>query len=178
MGIHPAKAQLSTTESNMTTELISNLTTAQVVSLTLQGHLKLDADGTVVYTDKAARAADRDATKARRQGVLTELTEFFASPQGQQFKFFSIKPTGGSFAAAAAPINRYVEASREDILWSLKQLEKNGQARQVGIKAVEDAEGKKTPKVVAPSEVNNFQRRWVHEVPAAEVEAEDEQSEA
>ena len=161
----------------MTNEQILALSTAEVVNLTLQGHLAIK-DGEVVFTDKAARAAERGAVKARRQGVLAELTEFFASPDGQRFKFFSIKPTGGSFAAAAAPINRYVEASREDILWSLKQLEKDGQARQVGIKAVEDEDGKKFPQVVSPSEVNNFQRRWVHSVPAAEVEAEDEQSEA
>jgi len=161
----------------MTNEQILALSTAEVVTLTLQGHLAIK-DGEVVFTDKAARAAERGAVKARRQGVLAELTEFFASPKGQGFKFFSIKPTSGSFAAAAAPINRFVQASREDILWSLKQLEKKGLAAQVGIRAEEDDDGNKFPVIVDPSEVNNFQRRWVHTVPAAEVEAEDEQSEA
>ena len=161
----------------MTNEQILALSTAEVVNLTLQGHLAIK-DGAVVFTDKAARAAERGAVKARRQGVLEDLTEFFASPKGQSFKFFSIKPTSGSFAAAAAPINRFVEASRVDILWSLKQLEKKGLARQIGVRAVEDEDGNKFPQIVDASLVNNFQRRWAHNVPAAEVEAEDEQSEA
>ena len=161
----------------MTNEQILALSTAEVVNLTLQGHLAIK-DGAVVFTDKAARAAERVAVKARRQGVLEDLTEFFASPKGQSFKFFSIKPTSGSFAAAAAPINRFVEASREDILWSLKQLEKKGLARQIGVLAVEDEDGNKFPQIVDASLVNNFQRRWAHNVPAAEVVAEDEQSEA
>ena len=158
----------------MTPSQIAKLSTAQVVSLTLKGHLAV-SDGEVVFTDKAARAADRDAAKARRATVLSELTEFFASPAGQKPQFFSIKPTSGSFAAAAAPINTHVEASREDILWSLKQLEKSGLAEQVGVKAEEaEIEGKtiRVPVIVDPSEVNNFQRRWVHTVPAAEVEDE------
>ena len=75
------------------------------------------------------------------------------------------------FAACARAINANVEASREDILWSLKQLEKKGLARQVGIKAeiVADDRGIdiKRPKVVDVSEVNNFQRRWVHTIEAA-----------
>ena len=162
----------------MTPSQISKLSTARVVELTLKGHLAISA-GEVVFTDKAARAADRAADKARRANVLSELTEFFASPAGQKPQFFSIKPTSGSFAAAAAPINRSVSASREDILWSLKQLEKVGLAEQVGVKAEEvEAEGKtiRVPVIVDASEVNNFQRRWVHTVAAAEVE--DETSEA
>ena len=113
---------------------ISELTLAQVISLTQAGLIGLK-DGTPVYTSKAAKAAKAAANKARRQGVLSEVTEFFASPVGQSTKFFSIKPTSGMFAACARAINANVEASREDILWSLKQLEKQGLARQVGIKA-------------------------------------------
>ena len=102
---------------------ISELTLAQVISLTQAGLIGLK-DGSPVYTQKADRAAKAGATKARRQGVLAEVTEFFASPQGQNAKFFSVKPTSGMFAACALAINTKVEASREDILWSLKQLEK------------------------------------------------------
>ena len=158
----------------MTPEQIANLSTAQVISLTLKGHLALDASGAAVFTDKAAKAVAREAVKARRAAVLEELTEFFTTPKGQTVRFWSIKPTSGSFAAAAAPINRFVEASREDILWSLKQLEKKGLARQVGIKSELDEDGNKFPVVVEPHEVNNFQRRWVHSVEAAPEEEEAE----
>ena len=144
---------------------ISELTLAQVISLTQAGLIGLK-DGAPVYTDKADRAAKAGATKARRQGVLAEVTEFFASPQGQNAKFFSVKPTSGMFAACALAINTKVEASREDILWSLKQLEKSGLARQVGIKSKEE-DGKKFMVVVPVAEVNNFQRRWVHTIEAA-----------
>ena len=112
---------------------ISELTLAEVISLTQAGLIGLK-DGAPVYTDKADRAAKAGATKARRQAVLAEVTEFFASPRGQRAKFFSVKPTSGMFAACAVAINQNVEASREDILWSLKQLEKKGLAKQVGIK--------------------------------------------
>ena len=144
---------------------ISELTLAQVISLTQAGLIGLK-DGSPVYTDKADRAAKAGATKARRQGVLSEVTEFFASPQGQNAKFFSVKPTSGMFAACALAINTKVQASREDILWSLKQLEKSGLARQVGIKSKEE-DGKKFMVVVPVAEVNNFQRRWVHTIEAA-----------
>ena len=144
---------------------ISELTLAQVISLTQAGLIGLK-DGAPVYTDKADRAAKAGATKARRQGVLAEVTEFFASPQGQNAKFFSVKPTSGMFAACALAINTKVQASREDILWSLKQLEKTGLARQVGIKSKEE-DGKKFMVVVPVAEVNNFQRRWVHTIEAA-----------
>ena len=147
---------------------ISELTLAQVISLTQAGLIGLK-DGAPVYTDKADRAAKAGATKARRQGVLAEVTEFFASPQGQNAKFFSVKPTSGMFAACALAINTKVEASREDILWSLKQLEKSGLARQVGIKSKEE-DGKKFMVVVPVAEVNNFQRRWVHTIEAAPAE--------
>ena len=147
---------------------ISELTLAQVISLTQAGLIGLK-DGAPVYTDKADRAAKAGATKARRQGVLSEVTEFFASPQGQNAKFFSVKPTSGMFAACALAINTKVEASREDILWSLKQLEKSGLARQVGIKSKEE-DGKKFMVVVPVAEVNNFQRRWVHTIEAAPAE--------
>jgi hypothetical protein len=164
----------------MTPSQISKLSTTQLVSLTLKGHLGIsDSTGEVVFTDKAARAADRSVIKARRANVLSELTEFFTSPAGQAASFFSIKPTSGSFAAASFAINSAVEASREDILWSLKQLEKSGLAEQVGVKATEvEVDGKtiRVPAIVDASEVNNFQRRWVHTVPAAEVE--DETAEA
>ena len=147
---------------------ISELTLAQVISLTQAGLIGLK-DGAPVYTDKADRAAKAGATKARRQGVLAEVTEFFASPQGQNAKFFSVKPTSGMFAACALAINTQVQASREDILWSLKQLEKQGLASQVGIKSKEE-DGKKFMAVVPVSEVNNFQRRWVHTIEAAPAE--------
>ena len=147
---------------------ISELTLAQVISLTQAGLIGLK-DGSPVYTDKADRAAKAGATKARRQGVLSEVTEFFASPQGQNAKFFSVKPTSGMFAACALAINTKVEASREDILWSLKQLEKQGLASQVGIKSKEE-DGKKFMVVVPVAEVNNFQRRWVHTIEAAPAE--------
>ena len=147
---------------------ISELTLAQVISLTQAGLIGLK-DGAPVYTDKADRAAKAGATKARRQGVLAEVTEFFASPQGQNAKFFSVKPTSGMFAACALAINTKVQASREDILWSLKQLEKSGLARQVGIKSKEE-DGKKFMVVVPVAEVNNFQRRWVHTIEAAPAE--------
>ena len=150
---------------NPTQTPISELTLAQVISLTQAGLIGLK-DGSPVYTDKADRAAKAGATKARRQGVLSEVTEFFASPQGQNAKFFSVKPTSGMFAACALAINTKVEASREDILWSLKQLEKSGLARQVGIKSKEE-DGKKFMVVVPVAEVNNFQRRWVHTIEAA-----------
>jgi len=147
---------------------ISELTLAQVISLTQAGLIGLK-DGSPVYTDKADRAAKAGATKARRQGVLSEVTEFFASPQGQNAKFFSVKPTSGMFAACALAINTKVQASREDILWSLKQLEKQGLASQVGIKSKEE-DGKKFMVVVPVAEVNNFQRRWVHTIEAAPAE--------
>ena len=147
---------------------ISELTLAQVISLTQAGLIGLK-DGAPVYTQKADRAAKAGATKARRQGVLSEVTDFFASPQGQNAKFFSVKPTSGMFAACALAINTKVQASREDILWSLKQLEKTGLARQVGIKSKEE-DGKKFMVVVPVAEVNNFQRRWVHTVEAAPAE--------
>ena len=158
---------------NPTQTPISELTLAQVVSLTQAGLIGLK-DGAPVYTDKADRAAKAGATKARRQGVLDSVTEFFASPQGQNAKFFSVKPTAGMFAACAVAINQNVEASREDILWSLKQLEKKGLAKQVGIKGkvVGDDRGieKKMMVIVPVSEVNNFQRRWVHSIEAAPAE--------
>jgi len=158
---------------NPTQTPISELTLAQVISLTQAGLIGLK-DGSPVYTSKADKAAKAGATKARRQGVLSEVTEFFASPIGQSTKFFSIKPTSGMFAACARAINANVEASREDILWSLKQLEKQGLARQVGIKAEIIANDRgvdiKRPKVVDVSEVNNFQRRWVHSIEAAPAE--------
>ena len=150
---------------NPTQTPISELTLAQVISLTQAGLIGLK-DGSPVYTDKADRAAKAGATKARRQGVLSEVTAFFASPQGQNAKFFSVKPTSGMFAACALAINTKVQASREDILWSLKQLEKQGLASQVGIKSKEE-DGKKFMAVVPVSEVNNFQRRWVHSIEAA-----------
>ena len=152
---------------------ISELTLAQVISLTQAGLIGLK-DGSPVYTQKADRDAKAGATKARRQGVLAEVTEFFASPQGQNAKFFSVKPTSGMFAACALAINTKVEASREDILWSLKQLEKSGLARQVGIKSKEE-DGKKFMVVVPVAEVNNFQRRWVHSIEA--VPAQDDSAE-
>ena len=147
---------------------ISELTLAQVISLTQAGLIGLK-DGAPVYTGKADRAAKAGATKARRQGVLAEVTEFFASPQGQNAKFFSVKPTSGMFAACALAINTKVQASREHILWSLKQLEKSGLASQVGIKSKEE-DGKKFMVVVPVAEVNNFQRRWVHTIEAAPAE--------
>ena len=153
---------------NPTQTPISELTLAQVISLTQAGLIGLK-DGSPVYTSKADKAAKAGATKARRQGVLSEVTEFFASPQGQNAKFFSVKPTSGMFAACALAINTKVEASREDILWSLKQLEKSGLARQVGIKSKEE-DGKKFMVVVPVAEVNNFQRRWVHTIEAAPAE--------
>ena len=168
---------------NPTQTPISELTLAQVISLTQAGLIGLK-DGSPVYTSKADKAAKAGATKARRQGVLSEVTEFFASPIGQSTKFFSIKPTSGMFAACARAINANVEASREDILWSLKQLEKQGLARQVGIKAEIIANDRgvdiKRPKVVDVAEVNNFQRRWVHSIEAAPAEdapAQDESAE-
>jgi hypothetical protein len=149
---------------------IADLTLAQVISLTQAGLIGLK-DGAPVYTEKADRAAKAGATKARRQAVLADVTEFFASPRGQKAKFFSVKPTSGMFAACAVAINQNVEASREDILWSLKQLEKKGLAKQVGIKGkvVGDDRGieKKVMVIVPVSEVNNFQRRWVHSIEAA-----------
>ena len=152
---------------------ITDLTLAEVISLTQAGLIGLQ-DGVPVYTDKADRAAKAGATKARRQGVLAEVTEFFASPQGQKAKFFSVKPTSGMFAACAVAINQNVEASREDILWSLKQLEKKGLAKQVGIKGKVVGEDRGLPKkvmvIVPVAEVNNFQRRWVHSIEAAPAE--------
>jgi len=153
---------------NPTQTPISELTLAQVISLTQAGLIGLK-DGSPVYTSKADKAAKAGATKARRQGVLAEVTEFFASPQGQNAKFFSVKPTSGMFAACALAINTKVQASREDILWSLKQLEKTGLASQVGIKSKEE-DGKKFMVVVPVAEVNNFQRRWVHTIEAAPAE--------
>ena len=153
---------------NPTQTPISELTLAQVISLTQAGLIGLK-DGSPVYTSKADKAAKAGATKARRQGVLSEVTEFFASPQGQNAKFFSVKPTSGMFAACALAINTKVEASREDILWSLKQLEKQGLASQVGIKSKEE-DGKKFMAVVPVAEVNNFQRRRVHTIEAAPAE--------
>ena len=152
---------------------IADLTLAQVISLTQAGLIGLK-DGEAVYTEKADRAAKAGATKARRQAVLADVTEFFASPRGQRAKFFSVKPTSGMFAACAVAINQNVEASREDILWSLKQLEKKGLARQVGIKGKvvgEDRGIEKKVMVIVPvSEVNNFQRHWVHSIEAAPAE--------
>ena len=153
---------------NNTQTPISELTLAQVISLTQAGLIGLK-DGAPVYTDKADRAAKAGATKARRQGVLAEVTEFFASPQGQKAKFFSVKPTSGMFAACATAINMHVEATREDILWSLKQLEKKGLAKQVGITSKIEND-KKFMVVVPVAEVNNFQRRWVHTIEAAPAE--------
>jgi hypothetical protein len=155
---------------NPTQTPIVDLSLAQVISLTQAGLISLK-DGAPVYTGKADRAAKAGATKARRQDVLTEVTAFFASPIGQTTQFFSIKPTSGMFASSARAINADVEASREDILWSLKQLEKQGMAKQVGIKAKvmsDDQHGSyKVPVVVPVAEVNNFQRRWVHTIEAA-----------
>ena len=147
---------------------ITDLTLAEVISLTQAGLIGLK-DGAPVYTEKADRAAKAGATKARRQGVLAEVTEFFSSPQGQKAKFFSVKPTSGMFAACATAINMHVEASREDILWSLKQLEKKGLAKQVGITSKIEND-KKFMVVVPVAEVNNFQRRWVHTIEAAPAE--------
>jgi hypothetical protein len=158
---------------NNTQTPISELTLAQVISLTQAGLIGLK-DGEPVYTDKADRAAKAGATKARRQAVLSEVTEFFASPRGQKAKFFSVKPTSGMFAACAIAINQHVDATREDILWSLKQLEKKGLAKQVGIKGKIVGEDRGLPKkemvVVPVAEVNNFQRRWVHSIEAAPAE--------
>ena len=152
---------------------ITDLTLAQVISLTQAGLIGLQ-DGVPVYTQKADRAAKAGATKARRQAVLSEVTEFFASPRGQKAKFFSVKPTSGMFAACAVAINQNVEASREDILWSLKQLEKQGLAKQVGIKGEVVGENRGLPVkrmiIVPVAEVNNFQRRWVHSIEAAPAE--------
>ena len=152
---------------------IADLTLAEVISLTQAGLIGLK-DGAPVYTDKADRAAKAGATKARRQAVLADVTEFFASPAGQKPRFFSVKPTSGMFAACAMAINTQVQASREDILWSLKQLEKQGLARQVGIKGEVVADDRgidiKRMIVVPVSEVNNFQRRWVHSIEAAPAE--------
>ena len=102
---------------NPTQTPISELTLAQVISLTQAGLIGLK-DGAPVYTGKADRAAKAGATKARRQGVLSEVTEFFASPIGQSTKFFSIKPTSGMFAACARAINANVEASREAVSYT------------------------------------------------------------
>ena len=147
---------------------ITDLTLAEVISLTQAGLIGLK-DGAPAYTDKADRAAKAGATKARRQAVLANVTEFFASPQGQKAKFFSVKPTSGMFAACATAINMHVEATREDILWSLKQLEKKGLAKQVGITSKIEND-KKFMVVVPVAEVNNFQRRWVHSIEAAPAE--------
>jgi hypothetical protein len=155
---------------------ISKLKTAEIIALTLAGHLVLK-DGKAAYSDKADRAAAREATKARRQDVLDQVTAFFGTVRGQSTKFYSIKPTGGSFAAKALAINQFVEASREDILWSLKQLEKEGLARQVGIKSETNEDGDKYPVVVDPTAVNNFQRRWIHSVEPARAQDEDAQDE-
>ena len=157
---------------------ITDLTLAEVISLTQAGLIGLK-DGEAVYTEKADRAAKAGATKARRQAVLANVTEFFASPQGQKAKFFSVKPTSGMFAACATAINMHVEASREDILWSLKQLEKKGLAKQVGITSKIEND-KKFMVVVPVAEVNNFQRRWVHSIeaaPAADAPAQDDSAE-
>jgi len=153
---------------NTTQTPISELTLAEVITLTQAGLIGLQ-DGVPVYTDKAGKAAKAGATKSRRQDVLSDVTAFFASPQGQKAKFFSVKPTSGMFAACATAINMHVEATREDILWSLKQLEKQGLARQVGITSREE-DGKKFMAVVPVEEVNNFQRRWVHSIEAAQAE--------
>ena len=155
---------------------IADLSAAQIIKLTLDGHLVLK-DGAPAYSDKAEKAAARDAAKARRQAVLDEVTAFFGSVRGQTVKFYSIKPTSGSFAAKALAINQFVEASREDILWSLKELEKKGLARQVGIKSETNDDGDKYPVVVDVSQVNNFQRRWVHSVEPARAQDEDAQDE-
>ena len=158
---------------NTTQTPISELTLAEVITLTQAGLIGLK-DGKPAYTQKADRAAKAGATKARRQAVLSEVTEFFASPQGQKAKFFSVKPTSGMFAACATAINQHVEATREDILWSLKQLEKKGLAKQVGIRGEIVGENRGLPvkrMVIVPvSEVNNFQRRWVHSIEAAPAE--------
>tara|TARA_Y100001937_G_scaffold29554_1_gene42567 strand:+ start:72 stop:569 length:498 start_codon:yes stop_codon:yes gene_type:complete len=157
---------------------ITDLTLAEVISLTQAGLIGLK-DGAPAYTDKADRAAKAGATKARRQAVLANVTEFFASPQGQKAKFFSVKPTSGMFAACATAINMHVEATREDILWSLKQLEKKGLAKQVGITSKIEND-KKFMVVVPVAEVNNFQRRWVHSIeaaPAADAPAQDDSAE-
>ena len=166
---------------NTTQTPISELTLAQVISLTQAGLIGLQ-DGVPVYTDKAEKAAADGATKSRRQAVLSDVTAFFASSQGQKAKFFSVKPTSGMFAACATAINMHVEASREDILWSLKQLEKQGLARQVGIKGEVVANDRgldiKRMIVVPVEEVNNFQRRWVHSIEAAQAEAAEAPAEA
>ena len=152
---------------------IADLTLAEVITLTQAGLIGLK-DGSPVYTEKADRAAKAGATKARRQAVLADVTEFFASPRGQKAKFFSVKPTSGMFAACAVAINQNVDASREDILWSLKQLEKQGLTKQVGIKGEVVGENRGLPVkrmiIVPVSEVNNFQRRWVHSIEAAPAE--------
>ena len=96
---------------------ITDLTLAEVISLTQAGLIGLK-DGAPVYTDKADRAAKAGATKARRQAVLADVTEFFASPCGQKAKFFSVKPTSGMFAACAVAINQNVEASREAVSYT------------------------------------------------------------
>ncbi len=149
---------------------ITDLTLAGVISLTQAGLIGLK-DGSPVYNEKADRAAKASAVKVRRQAVLSEVTEFFASPRGQKAKFFSVKPTSGMFAACAVAINQNVKATREDILWSLKQLEKQGLAKQVGIKGEVVGENRGLPVkrmiIVPVAEVNNFQRRWVHSIEAA-----------
>ena len=68
----------------------------------------------------------------------------------------------------------HVNATREDIHWSLKQLEKQGLAKQVGIKGEVVGENRGLPVkrmiIVPVAEVNNFQRRWVHSIEAAPAE--------
>jgi len=103
------------TMTNTTQTPISELTLAEVITLTQAGLIGLQ-DGVPVYTDKAEKAAKAGATKSRRQDVLSDVTAFFASPQGQKAKFFSVKPTSGMFAACATAINMDVEATREDVL--------------------------------------------------------------
>ena len=50
---------------------IADLSAAQIIKLTLDGHLILK-DGAPAYSDKADKAAARNATKARRQAVLND----------------------------------------------------------------------------------------------------------
>jgi len=147
-----------------TTTPISKLTRGQLVALAASGHLSL-VNGKITRTEKASRAGARSATRERREAVLSDVTDFFGTVRGQASRFWSVKPTSGNSASAPGIIS-FVSASREDILWSLKRLETDGLARQIGVLRGQ---------IVEASAVNNFQRRWVHSVPAVEDEISDDQ---
>jgi hypothetical protein len=109
---------------------------------------------------RADRASERAQAAAHRQGVLELVSNFLNSDEGKAQNFWSIKPTSGSVASSQGII-QHVDASREDILWSLKKLEKEGKARQVGVIKKSNDEGESWVELVEPGQVNNFQRRWV-----------------